>query len=293
MRFRLRTLAATTPYGTEPVVSEFTRDLPPLNEKVANSARMYDYFLGGCHNFAIDRKTADLMERVYPGARLTAHANRALLRRIVLYMVSQGVDQFLDLGSGVPTVGNVHEIAQSTHPEARVIYVDVEPVAVKAAQRLLADNPHATTVRADLRDTQAILNHPDVRALLDLSRPIGVLMMSVLHFVPDSDDPRAVIRDYRDAITSGSFLAISHSTDAPVRAEQVTQSDIDELLDIFSSSGSPATLRPPRELEQFFDGFELLEPGVVPIFDWRPEDPDQIVDSPDRMLFYGGVGRKP
>lgn len=274
-------------------MSEFTRDLPPLNEKVANSARMYDYFLGGCHNFSVDRKTADLMERVYPGARMTAHANRAFLRRIVLYLVAQGVDQFLDLGSGVPTVGNVHEIAQSTHPEARVVYVDVEPVAVKAAQRLLTGNPHAITIRADLRDTHAILNHPDVLGLLDLSRPIAVLMMSVLHFVPDSDDPCAVVRDYRDAITSGSFLAISHGTDAPVRADHVTQSDMDQLLDIFLSNGSPATLRTPAEIEQFFDGFELLEPGVAPIFDWRPEDPDQFTGSRDRISFYGAVGRKP
>ncbi|HWE91681.1 MAG TPA: SAM-dependent methyltransferase [Pseudonocardiaceae bacterium] len=274
-------------------MTEFARNLPRLNEKVANSARMYDYFLGGCHNFAVDRKTADLLERVYPGARITAYANRGFLRRVVRYLVSQGVDQFLDLGSGVPTAGNVHEIAQAAHPDARVVYVDVEPVAVKAAQRLLADNPNATTFRADLRDTRAILNHPEVESLLDLSRPVGVLMMSVLHFVPDSDDPAGVINDYRDAVLPGSFLALSHSTDAPMRAEDVEQSDLDGILDVFTSGGSPATLRPPAEVERFFAGWELVEPGVVPVFDWRPEDPDEFVGSRDRIPFWGGVGRKP
>jgi SAM-dependent methyltransferase len=274
-------------------MTEFARDLPRLNDKVANSARMYDYFLGGCHNFAVDRKTADLLERVYPGARITAHANRGFLRRAVRHLASQGIDQFLDLGSGVPTAGNVHEIAQATHPDARVVYIDIEPVAVKAAQRLLAGNPNASAFRADLRDTQAILKHPEVGSMLDLSRPVGVLMMSVLHFVPDSDDPAGVIRDYRDAIMPGSFLALSHSTDAPARADDVAQSDLDGILDVFTSSGSPATLRPPTELEGFFDGFELLEPGVVPVFDWRPEDPDEFVGSRDRIPFSGGVGRKP
>ncbi|HEX7661190.1 MAG TPA: SAM-dependent methyltransferase [Pseudonocardiaceae bacterium] len=273
-------------------MSEFARNLPPLNDKVANSARMYDYFLGGSHNFSIDRKTADMMDSVYPGTRMTARANRAFLRRVVKYLVSEGVDQFLDLGSGVPTVGNVHEIAQAKLPGARVVYVDVEPVAVKAAQRLLADNPDATTIRADLRDTHAILNHPDLRALLDLSRPVAVLVMSVLHFVPDSDDPNAVIADYRDAIVPGSFLALSHGTDAPVRAETVPASAMEGLMKIFAANESSVTLRSPERITQLFEGFELVEPGLVPIFDWRPEDPHEFDEWRDQIPFYGAVGRK-
>jgi S-adenosyl methyltransferase len=182
---------------------EFDPDRP-------NAARVYDYFLGGSHNLAADRKLAAQVLAEIPDAPLVAQANRAFLRRAVLYCIEVGIRQFLDLGSGIPTVGNVHEVAQRAAPESRVVYVDIEPVAVANSRAILAGNDRVAVLQADIRDADRILNDPGLQRLLDLDRPLAVLMVSVLPFIPDADDPVRIVARFRDAITSGSYPGQRH-----------------------------------------------------------------------------------
>ncbi|RKT56992.1 SAM-dependent methyltransferase [Saccharothrix australiensis] len=250
-----------------------------------SAARMYDYFLGGSHNFAVDREAARSVERIYPGMSGAARANRSFLRRAVRYLLEQGVEQFLDLGSGIPTVGNVHEIAQQAAPSARVVYVDVEPVAVAHSTALLADNPLATAIQADVRDPDAVLGHDEVRRLLDPDRPIGLLMVALLHFVPDSDRPHEVVARYRDALPPGSYLAISHGSLEGVPEDALDDSE--RVQAIYRRTDSPLALRPRDEIAAFFAGLTVVEPGVVSLPEWRPDSDDAYISA------YVGVGRKP
>ncbi|MBB5955597.1 hypothetical protein FHS29_002178 [Saccharothrix tamanrassetensis] len=250
-----------------------------------SAARMYDYYLGGSHNFAVDREAAKAVERIYPGMSGAARANRSFLRRAVRYLLAQGIDQFLDLGSGIPTVGNVHEIAQQTNPRARVVYADVEPVAVAHSSALLADNPLATVIQADLRATDTVLNSDEVRATLDFTRPIGLLMVGVLHFVPDSDDPHRAVARYREALPSGSYLALSHGSLEGVPEDGLD--DTERVKAIYRRTDSPLVLRPREEIAAFFTGLEVVEPGVVPLPEWHPDSDDAYISA------YVGVGRKP
>jgi len=253
-------------------------------------ARMYDYFLGGAHNFAVDRTAAQAAMRMYPAVAATARANRSFLGRAVRYLVGAGIDQFLDLGSGIPTVGNVHEIAQRVNPDCRVVYVDREPVAVAHSTRILADNPRAVAIETDLRQPEAVLDHPALRELLDLSRPVAVLTVAVLHFVPDSDDPAGILATYRDAVASGSHLVISHGT-----AEGLPQTAVDageNVRKIYSTTTNPLTPRTHQQVVDLFAGFELVKPGVVRGMNWRP-DPGKPEQPDPWVSFYAGVGRKP
>src|SRR5262249_12253678 len=175
-------------------------------------ARAYDYMLGGAHNFAIDREWARSFLTVLPDFRVIARANRAFLHRAVRFMVDAGIRQFLDVGSGIPTVGNVHEIAQETHPECRVVYVDIDPVAVTHSRQILAGNDRAVVIQEDLRDPDAILRHPDTEALLDLSQPLGLMLVAVLPAIPNQDNPHDIVARLRDAWPSASYLAISPGT---------------------------------------------------------------------------------
>ncbi|MET1073982.1 MAG: SAM-dependent methyltransferase [Umezawaea sp.] len=248
-------------------------------------ARMYDYFLGGSHNFAVDRDAAKVIEKIYPGMAGAARANRSFLRRAVRYLCAQGVDQFLDLGSGIPTVGNVHEIAQAIIPAARVAYVDVEPVAVAHSIALLAKNQRAIAVQADLRDTDAVLNSPAVNDLLDFSRPVGVLLAAALHFVPDTDDPHAAVARYRDALAPGSHLAISHGSLEGIPQDSVTSGE--RVQAVYQRTDAQLVLRTRGDIARFFDGFDLVDPGVVLLPEWRPDSDDAYITA------YVGVGRKP
>jgi hypothetical protein len=249
-------------------------EVPVPNLDVPNLARMYDYYLGGSHNFAIDREAADRALRAAPHARTFALANRAFLGRVVRGLVAAGIDQFLDLGSGVPTVGNVHEIAQAANPAARVAYVDIEPVAVTAARRLLADNPGATMTHADVRDPQGVLAAPGVADLLDLGRPVAVLAIAILHALPDADDPAGMVAAYRDACAPGSYLAVSHLAATSFSAEQ--QTVVNEVLD---TTPTPVTMRTREQITGMLEGYTVLEPGVVLLPRWRP-DPGESGDSP-------------
>lgn len=252
-----------------------------------SAARMYDYLLGGSHNFAVDREWAHRGLAVMPDMAVMAQMNRAFLYRAVRYLLTAGVRQFLDIGSGVPTVGNVHEVAQRVDPQARVAYVDFEPVAVAHSRAILAGNPYATIVQEDLRRPGAILQHPQVRELLDFDQPVGLLLVAILHAIPDEDEPNQIIGRLRDALAPGSHLVIGHAT----------ADSLPEVWETFvqMSAGTdyPITPRSHVEVLQQFAGFELVEPGLVWVPSWRPEDPASVGDQPERSSIYAGVGRKP
>jgi S-adenosyl methyltransferase len=271
-------------------------------------ARVYDYYLGGSHNYAVDRETARQIVRLVPETPRFARANRSFLRRAVEYLVAAGIRQFLDIGSGIPTAGNVHEIAQRAAPDARVTYVDIDPIAVAHSRAILAGNDRVAVVQDDLRTPERVLSDPDLVRVLDLDQPVAILMISLLHFVPDSDDPAGVIARYRDAVAAGSYLALSH-----IRRVPDPPADGLKTLEIYKRIGAPLTPRSDAELRAFFAGFDLVPPGLVALQEWRPETIDgpdadlgglQIIDElggreGDRLPggirsgFCAGVGRKP
>jgi SAM-dependent methyltransferase len=248
-------------------------------------ARIYDYFLGGSHNFAVDRQVAKAFIKAVPDTARLAQDNRAFLQRAVRYLVDvAGVRQLLDLGSGMPTVGNVHTTAQKSAPDARVLYVDIDPVAVAHSQAILEGNDRADALEADLRDPH-ILNHPRLHRLLDLDRPVAVLLVSVLHFVSESDDPDALLARLRAALAPGSYLVISHFT-----AE--SRPDIGRYERVGRDAGIEGTLRNRAQIERMFAGFELVEPGLVSAPLWRP-DRGENPDGEQPAAILAGVGRKP
>jgi S-adenosyl methyltransferase len=249
-------------------------------------ARAYDYALGGAHSFAVDRDWFREIEAAIPEARLMFRANRAFMHRAVRFMVAAGIRQFLDIGSGIPTVGNVHDIAQRAHPDARVIYVDIDPVAVAHSKLILADNPQATAIQEDGRNAEAILAHPDTRAMLDFDQPIGLVLAAILHAMADSDDPWGLVRRYTAALVPGSYVAISHAT-ADSRPGEAT-----EAMNTTKRTNTPGTLRPREQVLRMFDGLELIEPGLVWTPQWRPDSPDEVGEHPERLVTYAGVGRK-
>ena len=254
-----------------------------------NPARILDYFLGGAHNFAVDRRAAKQAMLAMPEIANGMRASRSFLRRAVTHLVDAGVDQFLDLGSGIPTVGNVHEIAQRVNPGARVVYVDNEPIAVAHSRTILADNPLVAPVRADLRDPAELLALPEVRAMIDLDRPVGLVAVAAMHYFPDTDDPHGLIDSYRRALAPGSYLALSHATTDFVPDDQMVH--VGEVEQIYRSISAPIHPRSFGEVAKFFTGFDLIEPGVVPVRQWHAEWAERREGTVH--LSYGGVGRKP
>ncbi len=250
-----------------------------------NAARMYDYALGGCHNFAVDRAMVERAEAALPGARLVAHANRAFLARVVRWLVAAGVRQFLDLGSGIPTLGNVHEVAQQGAPDARVVYVDVDPVAEEHGRALLADNPLAGVLGADIRRPSDILDSHVVHDLLDFSQQVAVLMFAVLHFVPDADDPAGIVARFVDAVPVGSYLALSHGSPPPQRLD-----DAATVQRLYQRTSSPLHLRDRSEVAKLVGGLEIVEPGIVAVGEWHPDPEDGADLAHDELL--GVVARK-
>ena len=253
-----------------------------------NAARMYDYFLGGYHNFAIDRAAAEQVIAIYSDTPLVMQANRAFLRRAVKFLVEQGIDQFLDIGSGIPTVGNVHEVAQQLNPAARVVYVDMDPIAVRHSEAILRDNPNAAVIQADVREPEQVLNHRHVRRLLDFSQPMAVLLLFLVHFVTDDEQAYHLVRVLRDAIAPGSFMAISHGCH-----DNVPREIVERVEGLYARSTTPTRVRSRAQIERFFDGLEPVEPGLVYLPVWRPEGPDDpLLDLPERCVTLGGVARK-
>jgi O-methyltransferase involved in polyketide biosynthesis len=262
--------------------------------KAATAARIYDYYLGGTHNFPADIEAAKQIVAQYPMMPAVARANRAFLRRAVGYLVDAGVRQFLDIGSGMPTVGNVHEIAQQAAADSRVVYVDIDTVAVAESQELLGDNPLATAIRGDVRTPEEILDHPQVRKLLDFDQPIALLMVALLHFLPDDDVAHRAVSTLVDALPPGSYLAISHGTTEGLQLSSAMEDAVTHNQEVYrKQTATPLHLRSQAEIARFFTSAELVEPGLVPVLLWRPapDDPTDFADNPAMSGVLAAVGR--
>lgn len=251
-----------------------------VTDTVPSAARMYDYLLGGGHNFAVDREMIDKINAAVPLVGQIARHNRAFLRRAVLTLVECGIRQFLDIGSGIPTVGNVHEIAQQADPQARVVYVDNEPVAISHSELVLESNERATAILADMRDPETILEHPRTRQLLDFDAPIGLLMVTVFHYVADADGPAELMARYREALAPGSYLALSHV------CADINPADVDGMVGLMRNGQNPLYPRSRAAITDLFSGFELLDPGLVSTSQWRAGPASGPVDDP----VLAGVG---
>ncbi len=251
-----------------------------------NSARVYNAFLGGTHNFAVDREVASRMMEFIPELGEIALANRAVMRRVVRYAVAHGVDQFIDLGSGIPVEENVHDVAQAADPRARVAYVDNDPAAVLYTHDLLGADPRAVVVHSDLCDPDSVLGDPGLRALLDLSRPVAILMFAVLHFVADGPVLDATLSRYHDAVAPRSLLALSHF------ACGQDPEAVGRVADLFSRTGTPLVPRDKKRITELLDGWELVEPGVVHGADWRPDPTDKKLTERVASLGLVAVGRR-
>lgn len=251
-----------------------------------NAARVYDYFLGGVHNLIVDRTFAKQIQHLVPEVGVAARLNRRFIHRAVRYLAEQGISQFLEVGCGTPTFGLVHQIAQATNPDARVVYVDSDPVAVAHAELLLRDSEHSGAMRADLREPDQIFRSDAVQRVLDLSRPVAVLLGAVLHFIPDGPDLVAALPQYVDAMPSGSALVISHAT---------PDHDPDRLgraAHLYQLVSPPLVVRSHEQIEGLFAGTDLVEPGLVWTAAWRPE-PGETPQNAELSGFYAGVGLKP
>jgi hypothetical protein len=261
---------------------------PGVDTKRANVARVYDYWLGGTHNFLADQDAGRAIASVEPMMRDIARANRAFLGRAVRFLSAQGIGQFLDIGSGIPTSGNVHEIAQAANPAARVAYVDVDPVAIAHSKAILAGNDNAAVVDADLREPEKVLAHDTVGRMIDFSQPAGLILMVVLHFISDAEDPWQIMATLRDALAPGSYLILGHATDdgnKPAVA-QATETVYNR------SVATRLHLRRRADVLRLFDGFELVDPGLVYAARWRPDSPGDVHGG---LAEYGtlvGVARK-
>jgi S-adenosyl methyltransferase len=254
-----------------------------------NPARMYDYFLGGHHNFAIDRRAAEQLIAIYPDTQMAARAHRAFLRRAVSFLSSQGIDQFLDIGSGIPTLGNVHEIAQRGNPATHVVYVDSDLIAVAHSSAILKDVPNTVVIQADARQTAQLLAHPEIQRLLDFSRPVAILLFTLLHFITDDSEAHQTVRSLSDILIPGSYLALSHAANEHVPREMQQQGE-----QVYARSNNPLKIRTRAQIQAYFDGFELLAPGLVYVPSWHPEEPDDIFrEQPERSHVFGGIARKP
>jgi SAM-dependent methyltransferase len=254
-----------------------------------SAARMYDYYLGGSHNFAADRELADEYMRVLPDMPYIARAQRAFLYRAVTHLCGIGIDQFLDLGSGIPTGGNVHEIAHAADPAARTVYVDSDPVAVAHSTELLGGIPYAAVIHADLREPRDILDSPVLTGMFDLTRPVAVLMIAVLHFIPDADDPAAIVAAYRDATAPGSHLAITHAT-SDYKPELARRAEA-----VYTRASHQIFYRGKSQILDMMAGYDLLDPGLADLIRWRPDPsagPDPLGGDVTRYSGYAAVGRR-
>ena len=261
---------------------------PEINTTVAHPARVYDYWLGGKDNFAADRAMGDAIMDAVPTIQMMARANRAFLGRAVRYLAGEaGIRQFLDIGTGIPAVGNTHEVAQGIAPDARVLYVDNDPIVLTHARALMTSHPAGTTafIQADLRDPQTILTDPALAATLDLRRPVALMLVAVLMYFRDEEDPCGMVAPLVDALPSGSYVVVTHPTadfDPEAMAGAVAAAE---------HGGVTLVPRSREETAAFFTGLDLVEPGVVPVLAWRP-DPGPQAD-PHSAYYYAGVGRKP
>jgi SAM-dependent methyltransferase len=269
-------------------VAEQERVPPGVDPAVPSIARAYDAFLGGKDNFAVDRDLVDATVKVLPEGRGAARANRAFLRRVVRYLVEEvGIEQFIDFGSGLPSQGNVHEVAHAVNPGVRVVYVDIDPMVLAHARALLAGG-NTTVITADVRQPDEILDHPKVRELIDFERPLGILLFAILHHINDHEAPGGIAARLREVMVPGSHLAISHfyrPTEHPDEEERVLATE-----KLFNERLGTGRWRTREEILGFFGDLELVEPGLVQVRDWKP-----VPDEPDEFpyhWFVGGVARR-
>jgi len=261
---------------------------PGVDIKRANVARVYDYLLGGSHNFLADQDLGRAIAAVEPNARAGARANRDFLGRAVRLLADAGIRQFLDIGSGIPTQGNVHEVAQLADPAARVVYADIDPVAIAHSRAILAGNQNATIIDADLREPEKILAEHAAGRLIDFTQPTGLLLVAVLHFISDAEDPWEIVATLRDALAPGSYLVLCHATNEskPTVAQAAEK--------VYNRSvATQAHTRSRANIQRFFDGFDLVDPGLVYIPQWRPESASDVPSDPTKLWGLVGVARKP
>jgi hypothetical protein len=263
------------------------QSLPSLDTEHAHSARVYNYWLGGKDNYAADREAAERAIAANPGIVADVRANRAFLARVVRYLAAEcGVAQFLDIGTGLPTAGNTHEVAQAAEPGAKIVYVDNDPIVLAHARALLTSTPKGATayLDADLRDTSVIL--AEAGRTLDFSQPVALILLIILHLIPDSEDPYGIVAKLVDAVPAGSYLVLAHPA-SDIRAAQMAEMTrrVNERM-----TGPGATTRDRAAITRFFDGLDLLDPGVVQPQQWRPEPGAATVDQ---VTAWCGVARKP
>lgn len=265
-------------------------NVPGVDTSRAHSARMYDYYLGGKDNFAADREAADKVAAAFPSVRIATRENRAFLGRAVRYLAEEaGVRQFLDIGSGLPAANNVHEVAQSVAPGSRVVYVDNDPIVLSHGQALLTSRPEGRTayIHADLREPDKILAHAVTRDVLDLTRPVALMLLAVLHLIPDEDRPAEIVATLLEGLSAGSYLVATHGTPEhdPVAAAEATRA--------FREAGMPFHLRDTDAFARMaFSGLDLVPPGLVLISEWRVSDTAPRPTAAE-VGWYGGVARKP
>jgi SAM-dependent methyltransferase len=261
-----------------------------IDTSVAHPARRYNYWLGGKDHFAADRESGDLLARAFPTARVAARENRDFLRRTVRFLAEAGIRQFLDIGTGLPVPDNTHEIAQRIAPQARVLYVDNDPIVMTHARALSVGTPEGRTdyLEADLRDPDRILAGEELRAVLDLSQPVGLLLVAVLHFIHDDEQAVAIVNRLLGALPAGSYLVASNLTLDYAPPEQIAKHE--ELL---ASGRTDARARDRAEFGRFFAGLDLVEPGIVAVSDWRPTAEEFERPAASDVAIYGAVGRLP
>jgi len=246
-------------------------------------ARMYDYWLGGRDNYEVDRDAAERVLATLPRMRDAIRENRAFLRRAVRVVAESGVRQFIDVGTGIPTSPNTHEVARQVAPDARVAYIDNDPIVGVHATARLIDAPGTGFALADLRDPEGILRHPVIRSLIDFDEPVALLLVAVLHFVTDAEGPQQIVRTLADALPRGSWLVLTHGTN------DTAVHDTADAVKVYKGATATLNLRPHSEVLDLFEGFELVEPGLVTISEWRPNAESDVT----RFGIFGGVGRKP
>lgn len=251
-------------------------------------ARLYDFYLGGKDNYAADRAAAKQVLRVAPEVRVMARENRAFLRRAVRFLVGEaGIDQIVDIGTGIPTAGNVHQVAGEIAPGTRVVYVDNDPIVHVHANALLTGTGATSIVLADLREPEVILAHPRVRELIDFSRPVALLLVAILHFITDAEDPAGILAAFRDALVPGSYLVLSHGT-----ADFHAPETVGQAAAVYERATAPLVLRGHAQISALFDGFPLVDPGLVQVPLWRPDGKTPRPKDLAKIAIYGGVGRR-
>ena len=268
-------------------IADDDREPPKVDTSVAHIARVYDYWLGGKNHFAADREAGDEAVRAYPDMHMSVRQNRAFLQRAVRYLAGEaGIRQFLDIGTGLPSADNTHEVAQAVAPESRVVYVDNDPIVLAHARALLTSTPEGMTgyLDADVRETGTIIN--EAAKLLDYGQPVAIMLIAVLHLIPEEDDPYQLVADLLAAVPSGSYLVVSHVASDLQRQSPGINAAAARLSQVMFQR---VTARSQDQVLKLFNGLEILEPGIIPVQDWRPDGPQGGI----RSAMRGGIGRKP